>query len=67
MSEDWKSVAAGSEDYLTDGVPVYTVVQVAVNDLIMLVLFTPIVMFLCDVARLLDLPKTFSEIFSKRV
>jgi ACR3 family arsenite transporter len=33
--------------YLTDGDPVYTLVQVAVNDLIMLVAFAPIVMFLC--------------------
>ncbi len=31
--------------YLTDGDPVYTLVQVAVNDLIMLVAFAPIVMF----------------------
>ena len=37
--------------YLTDGDPVYTLVQVAVNDLIMLVLFAPIVMFLCGVAN----------------
>lgn len=36
--------------YLTDGDPVYTLVQVAVNDLIMLVVFAPIVMFLCGVA-----------------
>jgi ACR3 family arsenite transporter len=36
--------------YLTDGDPAYTLVQVAVNDLIMLVLFAPIVMFLCGVA-----------------
>src|SRR5208282_1901627 len=36
--------------YLTDGDPVYTLVQVAVNDLIMLVAFVPIVMFLCGVA-----------------
>ncbi|KAB2640667.1 MAG: ACR3 family arsenite efflux transporter [Verrucomicrobia bacterium] len=36
--------------YLTDGDPVYTLVQVAVNDLIMLVAFAPIVMFLCGVA-----------------
>src|ERR1051326_1501339 len=33
--------------YLTDGDPAYTLVQVAVNDLIMLVAFAPIVMFLC--------------------
>jgi ACR3 family arsenite transporter len=37
--------------YLTDGDPAYTLVQVAVNDLIMLVLFAPIVMFLCGVAN----------------
>jgi len=36
--------------YLTDGDPVYTLVQVAINDLIMLVAFAPIVMFLCGVA-----------------
>jgi ACR3 family arsenite transporter len=35
--------------YLTDGDPAYTLVQVAVNDLIMLVAFAPIVMFLCGV------------------
>jgi ACR3 family arsenite transporter len=32
--------------YLTDGDPAYTLVQVTVNDLIMLVAFAPIVMFL---------------------
>jgi len=37
--------------YLTDGDPVYTLVQVAVNDLIMLVAFAPIVMVLCGVAQ----------------
>ena len=37
--------------YLTDGDPAYTLVQVAVNDLIMLVVFAPIVMFLCGVAN----------------
>jgi arsenite transporter len=36
--------------YLTDGDPAYTLVQVAVNDLIMLALFAPIVMFLLGVA-----------------
>ena len=36
--------------YLTDGDPAYTLVQVAANDLIMLVLFAPIVMFLLGVA-----------------
>jgi ACR3 family arsenite transporter len=37
--------------YLTDGDPAYTLVQVAVNDLIMLVAFAPVVMFLCGVAH----------------
>jgi ACR3 family arsenite transporter len=37
--------------YLTDGDPAYTLVQVALNDLIMLVAFAPIVMFLCGVAH----------------
>jgi len=37
--------------YLTDGDPAYTLLQVAVNDLIMLVAFAPIVMFLCGVAN----------------
>ena len=37
--------------YLTDGDPAYTLVQVAVNDLIMLVLFAPIVGLLVGVAR----------------
>jgi ACR3 family arsenite transporter len=37
--------------YLTDGDAAYTLVQVAVNDLIMLVAFAPIVMFLCGVAH----------------
>ncbi|MGO9199754.1 MAG: ACR3 family arsenite efflux transporter [Limisphaerales bacterium] len=37
--------------YLTDGDPVYTLVQVAVNDLIMLFAFAPIVMILCGVAN----------------
>ncbi len=36
--------------YLTDGDPAYTLVQVAVNDLIMLVLFAPIVGLLVGVA-----------------
>jgi len=35
--------------HLTDGDPAYTVVQVAVNDLILLVAFTPIVAFLLGV------------------
>jgi len=33
-------------DYLTKGDPAYTLVQVAVNDLIILFAFTPIVAFL---------------------
>jgi ACR3 family arsenite transporter len=37
--------------YLTDGDPAYTLVQVALNDLIMLVAFAPIVVFLCGVAN----------------
>jgi ACR3 family arsenite transporter len=37
--------------YLTDGDPAYTLAQVAVNDLIMLVVFAPIVMFLLGVAK----------------
>ena len=37
--------------YLTDGDPAYTLVQVAANDLIMLVAFAPLVMFLCGVAH----------------
>ena len=37
--------------YLTDGDPAYTLVQVAINDLIMLFVFAPIVMFLCGVAH----------------
>jgi ACR3 family arsenite transporter len=36
--------------YLTDGDPAYTLVQVAINDLIMLFAFAPIVMLLCGVA-----------------
>jgi ACR3 family arsenite transporter len=39
--------------YLTDGDPVYTLVQVAVNDLFMLVAFAPIVMFLCGVTNVI--------------
>ncbi len=39
--------------YLTDGDPAYTLVQVAVNDLIMLVAFAPIVMVLCGVAHVM--------------
>jgi arsenite transporter len=37
--------------YLTNGDPAYTLVQVAVNDLIMLFAFAPLVMFLCGVAN----------------
>jgi ACR3 family arsenite transporter len=43
--------------YLTDGDPVYTLVQVAVNDLIMLIAFAPIVMVLCGVANVVVPPK----------
>jgi ACR3 family arsenite transporter len=43
--------------YLTDGDPVYTLVQVAVNDLIMLIAFAPVVMFLCGVANVIVPPK----------
>ena len=43
--------------YLTDGDPVYTLVQVAVNDLIMLLAFAPIVMFLCGVANVVVPPR----------
>lgn len=39
--------------YLTDGDPAYTLVQVAVNDLIMLFAFAPIVMLLCGVANVI--------------
>lgn len=42
--------------YLTDGDPAYTLVQVAVNDLIMLVLFAPIVKFLVTGASTLYVP-----------
>ena len=42
--------------YLTDGDPAYTLVQVSVNDLIMLVLFAPIVRFLVAGASSLDVP-----------
>ncbi len=42
--------------YLTDGDPAYTLVQVAVNDLIMLVLFAPIVTFLVSGASSLSVP-----------
>ncbi len=42
--------------YLSDGDPAYTLVQVAVNDLIMLVAFAPIVKFLVSGASGLDVP-----------
>lgn len=42
--------------YLTDGDPAYTLVQVAVNDLIMLVLFAPIVGLLVSGASSLVVP-----------
>lgn len=38
--------------YLTDGNPAYTLVQVAVNDLIMLVAFAPIVMLLLGISNI---------------
>jgi ACR3 family arsenite transporter len=42
--------------YLTDGDPAYTLMQVSVNDLIMLVLFAPIVRYLVSGASSLDVP-----------
>jgi ACR3 family arsenite transporter len=42
--------------YLSDGDPAYTLVQVAVNDLIMLVAFAPIVTFLVAGASSLSVP-----------
>jgi len=42
--------------YLTDGDPAYTLVQVSLNDLIMLVLFAPIVRFLVNGASSLRVP-----------
>jgi ACR3 family arsenite transporter len=42
--------------YLSDGDPAYTLVQVSVNDLIMLVLFAPIVRFLVSGAASLEVP-----------
>lgn len=42
--------------YLSDGDPAYTLVQVSVNDLIMLVLFAPIVRFLVSGASNLQVP-----------
>ena len=42
--------------YLTDGDPAYTLVQVSVNDLIMLILFAPIIRFLVSGASSLYVP-----------
>ncbi len=42
--------------YLTDGDPAYTLVQVSVNDLLMLILFAPIVAFLINGASDLTVP-----------
>jgi ACR3 family arsenite transporter len=42
--------------YLSDGDPAYTLVQVSVNDLLMLVLFAPIVRFLVSGASSLRVP-----------
>lgn len=42
--------------YLTKGDPAYTLVQVSVNDLIMLVLFAPIVRYLVSGASTLEVP-----------
>lgn len=42
--------------YLTDGDPAYTLVQVSVNDLLMLVFFAPIVRFLVSGASSLEVP-----------
>jgi len=42
--------------YLTDGDPAYTLVQVSLNDLIMLVLFAPIIRFLVSGATSLAVP-----------
>ena len=42
--------------YLTDGDPAYTLVQVSVNDLIMLVLFVPVVQLLVQGASSLVVP-----------
>ncbi len=51
--------------YLTDGDPGYTLVQVSVNDLLMLVLFAPIVKFLVAGASNLIVP--FSVLFASVV
>jgi arsenite transporter len=42
--------------YLSDGDPAYTLVQVSVNDLLMLILFAPIVRFLVAGASSLHVP-----------
>ncbi|MBI4279901.1 MAG: ACR3 family arsenite efflux transporter [Armatimonadetes bacterium] len=42
--------------YLTDGDPAYTLMQVSVNDLLMLVLFAPVVRFLVSGAASLEIP-----------
>ncbi len=42
--------------YLTDGDPAYTLVQVSINDLVMLVLFAPLVRFLVSGASTLTVP-----------
>jgi ACR3 family arsenite transporter len=42
--------------HLTDGDPAYTLVQVALNDLIMLILFVPVVRFLVAGASTLEVP-----------
>ena len=51
VGRSWSAFVGSSSSvgYLTDGDPEHTLVQVAVNDLIMLVAFAPIVMFLCGV------------------
>ncbi len=46
--------------HLTDGDPAYTLVQVAVNDLILLVAFTPIVAFLLGVS---NVPVPYDTLF----
>ena len=47
--------------YLSDGDPAYTLVQVAVNDLVLLIAFVPIVKFLLGVSNI-DIP--FAALFS---
>jgi ACR3 family arsenite transporter len=44
--------------YLSDGDPAYTLVQVSVNDLLMLILFAPIVRYLVSGASSLEVPFT---------